>query len=301
MKLFAFLAVLLLGISVSSNAIAAPKPDPVVKINLEVTVFEGGKVEVRRGGPHLGAHPKHHGHKKHGSHSLHGHKKVKASCGKCDSSKCQCTPSKHHDASRKKHGHHGGGHHGHGHHGKSKKSDAGRHSNQWSDKKEAMRKAYGKMIFGRLDQDKDGKVSMDEMPSERRDKFSQVDASGDGYIDLGELEAAMAARFNEMRARKVSNAKGTNNKDSKVAVGRIAEQLMQLDANNDSRLNADEVAPRLKSKFSDVDTDGDGYLDSREIRRQIKKRMKQRQSAETKEQEGETNASVDVQQEGQEA
>ena len=296
MKLFAFSTALLLGISIGSHVAAAPKPAPVVKINLEVTVFEGGKVEVRRGGPLVGSHPKHHGHKKHGSHSFHGHKKGKPSCTRCGSGKCQCHKSKGYDAGRKGHPHGG-----HGHHGKLKKSDSGRHANLGSDKKEAMRKAFGKMIFSRLDQDNDGKVSLDEMPAERREKFSQVDTSGDGSIDLGELEAAMAARFDQMRARKVSNAKDTKHKDSNELVGRIADQLMQLDANSDRRLNADEVAPRLKSKFSDIDTDGDGYLDSREIRRQIKKRMKQRQRAENQDEEGETNARLEAKQEGQEA
>lgn len=54
----------------------------------------------------------------------------------------------------------------------------------------------------------------------------------------------------------------------------ISKSLMSLDKNEDGRLNADEVAPRLKSPFSQVDLNGDGYLDAGEIRRQIKKKMK---------------------------
>ena len=48
---------------------------------------------------------------------------------------------------------------------------------------------------------------------------------------------------------------------------------MMLDANSDGRLNADEVASRLKTPFREVDSNGDGYLDAGEITRQIKKRM----------------------------
>ena len=117
----------------------------------------------------------------------------------------------------------------------------------------------------------------------------------------------MAARYKQVHARKDSGTKdGKHKKDGKDKktrniAGHIAKQLMKLDANKDGRLNADEVAPRLKSKFSDVDTDGDGYLDGPEIRRQIKKRIKQKQRAESPQEEGESNAIVETKQEGQEA
>ncbi len=123
----------------------------------------------------------------------------------------------------------------------------------------------------------------------------------------------MAARYKQVHARKDSGTKdgkhkkgGKHKKDGKDKktrniAGHMAKQLMKLDANKDGRLNADEVAPRLKSKFSDVDTDGDGYLDGPEIRRQIKKRIKQKQRAESPQEEGESNASVEAKQEGQEA
>ncbi len=59
----------------------------------------------------------------------------------------------------------------------------------------------------------------------------------------------------------------------KDAVNMISKSLMALDVNQDGRLNADEVAPRLRSPFSQVDRNGDGYLDAGEIRRQIRSKM----------------------------
>jgi hypothetical protein len=70
------------------------------------------------------------------------------------------------------------------------------------------------------------------------------------------------------QARKPNAAKQSS------AISVISKSLMALDKNEDGRLNADEVAPRLKSPFSQVDLNGDGYLDAGEIRRQIKKKMK---------------------------
>ena len=62
-------------------------------------------------------------------------------------------------------------------------------------------------------------------------------------------------------------------KNPKAIAKQIAKSIMSLDANNDGRLNADEVQPRLKTPFGDIDTNGDGYLDRGEVLRQIKQRM----------------------------
>ena len=69
--------------------------------------------------------------------------------------------------------------------------------------------------------------------------------------------------------RKKKNSKSTKND----AVNMISKSLMALDVNQDGRLNADEVAPRLRSPFNQVDRNGDGYLDAGEIRRQIRSKM----------------------------
>ena len=55
---------------------------------------------------------------------------------------------------------------------------------------------------------------------------------------------------------------------------KVADSIMSLDQNKDGRLNADEVQPRLRSPFSEVDFNGDGYLDRGEVIRQIKQKMR---------------------------
>ena len=83
------------------------------------------------------------------------------------------------------------------------------------------------------------------------------------------------AKRNKQKAPKAQGSKQGHGK----AVARIAESIMQLDGNADGRLNADEVAPRLKSKFSDLDKNGDGYLDKREVKKQVKRRMQEKRAA----------------------
>ena len=68
--------------------------------------------------------------------------------------------------------------------------------------------------------------------------------------------------------------KKSGKKASGASVSAIRKNIMMLDANSDGRLNADEIAPRLKTPFGDVDSNGDGSLDAGEITRQIKKRMR---------------------------
>ena len=42
------------------------------------------------------------------------------------------------------------------------------------------------------------------------------------------------------------------------------------------KLNVDEVGSRLRSKFSDVDTNGDGYIDEAEIKKRLSGRRRGR-------------------------
>ena len=104
--------------------------------------------------------------------------------------------------------------------------------------------------------------------------LGKVDANRNGSIDLEELRIAMAQRSKQ----KGSKAHGSKQGRGK-AVEKIAEAIMQLDRNSDGRLNADEVAPRLKSKFSELDKNGDGYLDKREVKQQVRRRMREERAA----------------------
>lgn len=79
-------------------------------------------------------------------------------------------------------------------------------------------------------------------------------------------------KADKMMTRK--NVRSTPN--SKSMLKKVADSIMSLDQNKDGRLNADEVEPRLRSPFSEVDSNGDGYLDRGEIARQIQRKMRKK-------------------------
>ena len=47
-------------------------------------------------------------------------------------------------------------------------------------------------VFKRLDKNHDGKITIDELPPERRENFKRIDTNGDGYISLQEHIAFMS-------------------------------------------------------------------------------------------------------------
>ena len=51
------------------------------------------------------------------------------------------------------------------------------------------RRGGGRLNFKQLDKNGDGKVSLDEMPEDRRERFGRMDANGDGFIDQDEQKA----------------------------------------------------------------------------------------------------------------
>ncbi len=55
--------------------------------------------------------------------------------------------------------------------------------------------AIATMVFGRLDKNKDGKISKDEIPSEQKERMAPADKNGDGEIDKAELQQSMAERM----------------------------------------------------------------------------------------------------------
>ena len=60
------------------------------------------------------------------------------------------------------------------------------------------------------DKNKDGKLSPDEMPPDRRRNFARIDLNGDGFIDLGELKAARAGIGRMRGSRRPGGAGGPN-------------------------------------------------------------------------------------------
>jgi Ca2+-binding EF-hand superfamily protein len=92
----------------------------------------------------------------------------------------------------------------------------------------------------RFDQNGDGLVSSDEFPGQD-DLFSRLDSDGDGYIAASE-------------AQQRPPHGGPRNGDI----------LAKFDADADGQLSAEEF-PGPAEHFTDLDTDGNGYLSDQEL------------------------------------
>lgn len=55
------------------------------------------------------------------------------------------------------------------------------------------------MSFADLDKDKDGKLTQEELPERARQRFAQMDADGNGFVDASEHGKAMAAARKQMQ------------------------------------------------------------------------------------------------------
>jgi HlyD family secretion protein len=62
----------------------------------------------------------------------------------------------------------------------------------------ARRGGGRRLNFKELDKNGDGKVSLEEMPEDRRERFSRMDTNGDGFIDQDE-QKAMEERMRQMQ------------------------------------------------------------------------------------------------------
>ena len=109
----------------------------------------------------------------------------------------------------------------------------------------------------RADKDGDGRVSRAEATaagSERSGEwFDKLDLNKDGYVTQDEMKQARATRNENMRADMQQ---------------KMDERFKEADANNDGQLSLDEVQakmPRLADRFTTLDTDKNGLLSKDEL------------------------------------
>ena len=109
----------------------------------------------------------------------------------------------------------------------------------------------------RADTDGDGRISRAEATaagSERSSEwFDKLDLNKDGYVTSDEMKQARETRGDNMRA-------GMKQK--------MEERFKEADTNGDGQLSLDEVQakmPRLADRFTTLDTDKNGQLSKEEL------------------------------------
>lgn len=118
-------------------------------------------------------------------------------------------------------------------------------------------------LFAGLDANKDGQIVADEVPKEKQRVFGQLlrfaDKDRNQRLSKAELTAAIDAQ-----AARLGDVKKT------VTPTQMSPQFVirRFDKNNDRKLQASEVPPAVRERFTKLlksaDKDGDGALDARE-------------------------------------
>ncbi len=101
--------------------------------------------------------------------------------------------------------------------------------------------------------------------------FDRQDTNHDGYIDKSEATADMLARFDAMD----TDRDGRLSRDEVRGAIRARWQdradafrqrrMDRLDANKDGKLSWDEMSARAKTRFDELDTNHDGFIDDGEM------------------------------------
>jgi len=126
-------------------------------------------------------------------------------------------------------------------------------------------------VFEYLDRNADGKLTADEVPSERKSMFERAvrfgDRDGDGALTEEEFTKVVAAgrqRQQSQESEAKSSAADPPVKERSRG-SRRANRLSRLDSDHDGKVSFTEFSGEDKKRFARIDANRDGYLDRDEI------------------------------------
>ena len=163
-----------------------------------------------------------------------------------------------------------------------------------------MQKMDVQQLLNRFDNDKDGNITKNELPTRLKDEFAKCDKNNDGKLDKEELREhalKMNARSDQGQQGYImvyeavydpislNDLQGTyemlsmidENHDGKITQEEVtaAQQkirrrhadsvFQEWDKDNDGKLMKTEVPTRLMTEFNKVDTDSDGSISKEEM------------------------------------
>jgi len=118
----------------------------------------------------------------------------------------------------------------------------------------------------KMDADRDGKLSMKELPERLQGFFESADQNEDGFATRGELGivTARVARSigKNASARLGGAAAGGQPRDPREVVGRMFEQR---DVNKDGKLSPSEMPEQMAGRLQQIDADKDGFVSRQEM------------------------------------
>ena len=100
-----------------------------------------------------------------------------------------------------------------------------------------------------MDQNQDGQLTWDEVPSGFQRRFLQLDINSDNLLDEHELQA-----FNKQRKNRRQSAEG------------FVRLILRNDIDSDCKLSLEEAPERMRRRFKRMDTNQDSYVDVEELK-----------------------------------
>ena len=127
-------------------------------------------------------------------------------------------------------------------------------------------------IFERLDTNKDGEITFEEMTAKSSERFSKLDKDGNGSISVEEMTFRKKEFFDKLDA----DGSGSISKEEARAFHEMkreerkerhsARMLEILDTDNDGTVTKEEFAAASDKRFEAADTNNDGVLSGDELR-----------------------------------
>ncbi len=124
-----------------------------------------------------------------------------------------------------------------------------------------------------LDTDGDGTLSREEIAAASQ-SLAKLDRDGDGTIDGGELFPGRPGGPDRRPGR--ADVPRPGRPDASRPGGQVLGRLLEADADGDGKLSQSEAPRRLQKRFSEIDTNSDGYVDGDEMREHLAEMLKNR-------------------------
>ena len=107
----------------------------------------------------------------------------------------------------------------------------------------------------RMDQNGDGKITVEEIAGSKQGYFNKMDLNGDGYMTREEIEEFRA----QMREKRT---------------GSRQDRFDAADANGDGKVSAEEFSAKALERSAKLDSNGDGEVSREEFRDAMKSHRK---------------------------